>query len=318
MIEVHDVRKSYGTVEAVKGVSFSVDSNEIVGLLGPNGAGKTTIMKILTCYHFPSSGSAEVAGLDVYQDSLEIKRRIGYLPETAPVYPELNVMEYLNFIADSREIPSTEKADRIDHAIEQCGLEKMVYRSIDNLSKGYRQRTGLAQAIVHDPDILILDEPTSGLDPNQILDIRALITELGKKKTVILSTHIMQEVEAVCGRVLILNEGRIAAEGTPEEITSELQGEDLFTLTLKGAESAAAHKALQGLDGVSSVTDVVTIGGDVCSLRLSMSAGDGYENGERIFDWAVKSGYKLVDMHRTRYSLEDIFTKLTKGPKENV
>ena len=190
MIQVDEVRKNYGHVQAVRGVSFEVNQGEVFGLLGPNGAGKTTILRMLTGYHFPSSGTARVNGHDVYVDPISVKSSIGYLPESAPLYTELNVMEYLEFIAQARNIPPSERAGRIEWAVSQCGLEEVVYRSIDNLSKGYRQRTGLAQAIIHDPAILILDEPTTGLDPNQIIEIRRLIRELGREKTDIRSTHI--------------------------------------------------------------------------------------------------------------------------------
>jgi len=205
MIEASNLGKRYGTLEAVRGVSFSINPGEVVGLLGPNGAGKTTIMKILTCYMFPSSGSATVNGWDIFERPLEIKKLVGYLPENAPLYTDLNVLEYLSFMAESRSLKGNAKTERIEWAVEECGLKSVVYRSIDTISKGFRQRTGLAQAILHDPEILVLDEPTTGLDPNQIIEIRELIKRLGKEKTVILSTHILQEVEATCGRVLILN-----------------------------------------------------------------------------------------------------------------
>lgn len=321
MIQVTDVRKNYGHVQAVRGVSFEVNQGEVFGLLGPNGAGKTTILKMLTCYHFPSSGSASVNGHDVYTDPIAVKQSIGYLPESAPLYTELNVMEYLQFIAEARNIPPGERAGRIDWAIHACGLEDVVYRSIDNLSKGYRQRTGLAQAIIHDPAILILDEPTTGLDPNQIIEIRRLVRELGKEKTVILSTHILQEVEAVCDRVLILNEGRVAAEGTTGEIASEMKGEDVFLFTVKGGTPEAVRGAVERIPGLSRIegveavedgarTDVqVTLGG----ARSGGSPGNDVDGGEVIFDWAVSEGFKLTGLERKRYSLEDIFISLTTG-----
>ena len=238
MIEVTNLSKRYGSLEAVKGVSFGIPKGEVVGLLGPNGAGKTTIMKVLTTYMYPSGGTATVNGFDIFEQPLEIRKSVGYLPENAPLYTDLNVKEYLDFVADARSLRGERKKERIEWVIEECGLQSVLYRNIDKLSKGYRQRTGLAQAILHDPEILILDEPTTGLDPNQILEIRELIRRHGQKKTVILSTHILQEVEATCSRVLILNEGQIAAQGTVQEIQRGLQGEVQLALTVKGRPPA--------------------------------------------------------------------------------
>jgi ABC-2 type transport system ATP-binding protein len=323
MIQVSDVRKNYGHVQAVRGVSFEVNQGEVFGLLGPNGAGKTTILRMLTCYHFPSSGTATVNGHDVYTDPIAVKQSIGYLPESAPLYTELNVMEYLQFMAEARNIPPNERTDRIDWAIEACGLDGVVYRSIDNLSKGYRQRTGLAQAIIHDPAILILDEPTTGLDPNQIIEIRRLVRELGREKTVILSTHILQEVEAVCDRVLILNEGRVAAEGTTGEIGSQMKGEDVFLFTVKGAPEQSVGKALEGLPKLSRVERLESTGdgADVrtdCEVTMAVGRNERPEGGEIIFDWAVDHGVKLVGLERKRYSLEDIFIRLTTQESETT
>jgi ABC-2 type transport system ATP-binding protein len=234
MIEVRNLTKHYGSVEAVKDLSFAVGKDQVLGFLGPNGAGKTTVMKILTGYHFPSAGTALVDGIDVQEEPEEVKKRIGYLPESVPLYGDLTVAEYLGFIAEARLIPAGERKRAIDAAVSSCGLRSHQSRRIENLSKGYRQRVGLAQAIIHDPPILILDEPTTGLDPNQIIEIRGLIKGLGERKTVILSTHILQEVEAICSRVLIINEGRIAAQGKPEEIAGTLKGGDTWELILKG------------------------------------------------------------------------------------
>jgi ABC-2 type transport system ATP-binding protein len=225
MIEVQDLSKYYGRIKAVDGVSFTVGQDQVLGFLGPNGAGKTTVMKILTGYHFPSGGRALVDGIPVTEDPVELKRRTGYLPETVPLYGELTVTEYLNFIAAGRLIPRRTRRAAIDLSMEACGLTDCRFRRIETLSKGFKQRTGLAQAILHDPPILILDEPTTGLDPNQIIEIRALIRELGKRKTVILSTHILQELEAVATQVLIINRGKIAAQGRPEEIAGAMKGD---------------------------------------------------------------------------------------------
>jgi ABC-2 type transport system ATP-binding protein len=318
MIEADNLGKRYGSLEAVRGVSFSIDSGEVVGLLGPNGAGKTTIMKILTCYMFPSYGSARVAGFDIFEEPLSIKRAVGYLPENAPLYSDLNVMEYLDFMAEARALKGNRKSERIERVIDECGLERVVYRGIDAISKGYRQRTGLAQAILHDPDILILDEPTTGLDPNQIIEIRHLITRLGKKKTVILSTHILQEVEATCNRVLILNDGQIVAKGTAEEIQREMKGEMLLRLLLKGPGDPGP-----GLAKLAGVREVLRNepaprpeGGKRRVVHLALDPEAVAE--EAVFDWAVKEGYKILEMVPQRASLEELFIKLTREGGSDV
>lgn len=311
MIEVSNLGKRYGTLEAIRGVNFSINPGEVVGLLGPNGAGKTTIMKILTCFMFPSFGTATVNGWDIFERPLEIKRLVGYLPENAPLYTDLNVLEYLSFMAESRSLKGNAKAERIEWAVEECGLKSVVYRGIDTISKGFRQRTGLAQALLHNPEILILDEPTTGLDPNQIIEIRELIKRLGKEKTVILSTHILQEVEATCGRVLILNEGQIVAKGSPEEINREMKGELLLELLLKGDREPA------DVDRVSGVRDLLkssSPGEGLHQLQIALLPDSGGE--EAVFDWAVKEGYKILSMVPKRLSLEELFIKLTREGRE--
>jgi ABC-2 type transport system ATP-binding protein len=313
MIEVMSLSKRYGTVEAVRNVSFSVGAEQVTGFLGPNGAGKTTVMKILTGYHFPSGGSALVDGISVEEDPVEVKKRIGYLPENVPLYGDLTVDEYLSFIADSRLIPPAERQDKIEASLACCGLGAYRSRKIETLSKGYRQRTGLAQAILHDPPILILDEPTTGLDPNQIIEIRSLIKELGRRKTVILSTHILQEVEAVCDRVLILNEGRIAAQGTAEEIAGTMKGGDTWELVLKGAdaESIRGKLSLLGSDLAVGAVEAAEDGTVRLGFFVPSESAAGVSGGERIFDWAVSSGLKILGMNRKKLSLEDIFVQLT-------
>jgi len=308
MIEATNLGKRYGSLEAVKGVSFGIQAGEVVGLLGPNGAGKTTIMKILTCFMYPSYGTATLNGSDVFADPLAIKRAVGYLPENAPLYTDLNVMEYLDFIADARGLVGGRKAERIGEVIGECGLEPVVYRGIDTLSKGFRQRAGLAQAIIHNPQIMILDEPTSGLDPNQIIEIRQLIKRLGKEKTVILSTHILQEVEATCNRVLILNEGRIVAQGTTEQINRELRGEVTLAVTVTGPRQPGP--SVGGLAGVREVLKNQAAGANRFELTLSVDPDSGVE--EKVFDWAVAEGYRIVALVPQRLSLEELFIKLTR------
>jgi ABC-2 type transport system ATP-binding protein len=325
MIEVKELSKRYGNVEAVMGVSFSVGKDQVLGFLGPNGAGKTTIMKILTGYHYPTGGAAFVDGLSVQEQSVAVKARIGYLPEGVPLYGDLTVDEYLGFVADARLIAKGERSAKIGAAVEACGLGGMRGRRIETLSKGYKQRTGLAGAIVHDPPILILDEPTTGLDPNQIIEIRNLIKELGKRKTVILSTHILQEVEAVCNQVLILNEGKIAAQGTPEEIAVSMKGGVSWRLRLKAGggsggkpavESAlASFAAAHGAENQTVDQTIDEKGGIFEAAFLARNTGErsGGEDrfAEELFDWAVARDYKILSMSRQRLTLEDIFVQLT-------
>jgi ABC-2 type transport system ATP-binding protein len=310
MIEVHNLVKRYGPVEAVKDVSFSLGKDQVLGFLGPNGAGKTTVMKILTGFHFPSGGTALVDGISVQDDPVAVKRRIGYMPESVPLYTDLTVREYLAFIADARLIPREEREKAIRTSLDACGLDQVRNKRIEALSKGYKQRLGLAQAIIHDPPILILDEPTSGLDPNQIIEIRSLIKELGGRKTVILSTHILQEVEAVCSQVLIINEGRIAAQGKPEDIAGTMKGGDTWELSLKGADVPGVRARLARLGGNPASLTLEARDDGVVDLGFFVPGTDSL-GGEAIFDWAVAEGLKILGMNRKKLSLEDIFVKLT-------
>ncbi len=240
MIEVNQLTKKYGEIHAVDGVSFKVDDGEILGFLGPNGAGKTTTMRILTGFIPPSSGTAVVAGHDIQVEPLEVKKRIGYLPETPPLYTDLSVSAYLNFVAKIKQIPSEKRAERLDWVLEQCGLKDVHKRVIQNLSKGYRQRVGLAQAIIHEPEVLILDEPTVGLDPAQIREIRELIRKLSENHTIILSTHILPEVTLICNRAVIINRGKIVLEGTVSELTAEKNLEEVFVDLVSKGETTEA------------------------------------------------------------------------------
>ena len=323
MIKVQDVVKLYGSFEAVSGVSFEVRPGEIVGLLGPNGAGKTTIMQVLTCYHFPSSGMALVNGHDVYDDPLAVKAATGYLPESAPLYHDMTVSEYLQFMAAARmgrARTQHERDTRIEWVTEKCGLEAVFHRSISDISKGYRQRTCLAQAILHDPAVLILDEPTSGLDPNQIVGIRSLIRELGREKTVILSTHILQEVEAICDRVIIISNGHIAAIGATDEIAAQVKGSggELYIARFKAATAAVARKFADEQSFRSALATMPSFKNTHLLTRSATEpvweahftlAGDG--SGETVFDWALHSKLKIIELTRKRYSLEEVFSTLT-------
>ena len=309
MIEVQGLTKTFGSETAVDHISFEVHPGDILGFLGPNGAGKTTTMRILTCYLPPTSGTVRIDGLDVLEDSLEIRKRIGYLPETTPLYPDMTVVDYLDFIADMRRIPSPLKTRRIAEMVEVCGLGDVLDKRIETLSKGYRQRVGLAQAIIHDPPILILDEPTSGLDPNQIVEIRELIRSLGREKTVILSTHILPEVQASCNRVLIIHRGRIVADATPEDLSSQFAGEQRILLGVK-APAETVQARLQALDDLH-VASVSEEPDGVVLFTLTTSTDEDLR--PQLFQLAVQEGWLLHELHRETANLEEIFRQLTTG-----
>lgn len=309
MIEVTELAKSYGSVRAVDGISFSIPKGEVVGLLGPNGAGKTTTMKMLTCYMPPTKGRATVDGLDVVDDSLAVRRRIGYLPESVPLYDDMGVYEYLDFIGRVRGMGTGDRKDAIRTMVDRCGLTPVIWKGISQLSKGFRQRLGLAQALIHNPDLLILDEPTTGLDPNQIVEIRQLIRDLGKEKTVILSTHIMQEVEAVCDRVLIIGDGKIVADGTPDQLHTEFHGAQELDVLIAGGEKAQVEKALKAIGGVERVMATGARGKPVAAQVSSPKESD---LREAVFKCCVANDWVLLEMSRRVVSLEEIFRALTR------
>ena len=313
MISVSNLSRSYGTFKAVDDVSFEVGKGQIVGLLGPNGAGKTTLMKMLTGFHFPAIGSIRIDGLDLLDQTRQAQALIGYLPESSPVYPDLTVREYLEFMAGVRGLPDDEVSEAIDRALERTDATAFVNRVTSHLSRGQRQRVGLAQAILADPAILILDEPTSGLDPHQILEFRQLILTIGHEKTVILSTHIMQEVEAICERVLIMNKGKIVAEGKAEDIAKNLQGENRFQLRLKGLTTADALASLAAIPGLKGDPVLVQDGPEPlvsCAFPVDLPGG------EMLFDWAVARKAKILSLVPQTISLEDLFVQLTKETPE--
>ena len=305
MIELQDLTKSYGHVQALRGVSTSIAAGEIVGLLGPNGAGKTTAMKILAGYLLPSGGSARIAGIDITADPLAVQRRIGYLPENAPLYGDMLVLEYLAFMAEMRGIDPGSSRRRIGEAAEQCGITEVMARTIDHLSKGYRQRVGLAGTIVHDPEILILDEPTTGLDPNQIVEIRELIQNMGQTKTVILSTHILPEVEASCSRAVILIDGQIRADGTLEELTRSATQ----VVRVAPGNPAEARALFEGLDGVRRVRHEA--GERVHTYRLDLDGRD--DVGEAVYQAVRERGWSLAELRRDDRTLEQVFRELTES-----
>jgi ABC-2 type transport system ATP-binding protein len=304
MIELREIEKSYGETRALKGISFSIPRGEVVGLLGPNGAGKTTAIKIIVGYLLPSAGSATVAGLDVVEQPLAVQERIGYLPENAPLYHDMLVQDYLGFMADMRGLDVDARGRRLAVVVDSCGIGGVLTRPIGQLSKGYRQRVGLAAALLHDPEILVLDEPTSGLDPNQIIEVRSLIRRLGKTKTVILSTHILSEVEATCDRAVILIDGRVRADDTLAGLTrSRAQ-----VVTLAAPDVEGARQALAGLPGVTGVE--VARGPDgFHTLRLSLASDDAI--GEAVSELAQRRGWKLRELRRDDRSLEQVFRELT-------
>jgi len=306
MIEVSGLTKSYGSFKAVDNLSFVVKEGEITGFLGPNGAGKTTTLRMLSCYIEPDSGSVTVGGFNSKDSAKEIKKIIGYLPESAPLYGDMIVYDYLSFVARVRGLEGDES---IRNAAEICRIRDVMHKNIMELSKGYRQRVGLAHAIIHDPQVLILDEPTSGLDPVEIVEIRNLIKELGKSKTVILSTHILHEVEAACDRIIIIDKGRIAADDTTANLQSAVRGKRNICLKIRGAlfdEAYAILKAAEGVERVDPLDD-----SNFTSLMVTASGSDDVR--PVIFEAAVKNGWVIYEMRQEFESLENIFRELTSG-----
>ena len=313
MISIEGLSKSYGATQALRGVSFEVPRGQVVGFLGPNGAGKTTTMRILAGYASPTSGSAKVGGIDVVLDPIASRRMIGYLPENNPLYEEMMVLDFLHFVARVRGVDAGEERERIKNAVERCGLKSVISRDIGQLSKGFRQRVGLAQAILHDPDLLILDEPTSGLDPNQIAEIRHLIKELGREKTVILSTHILSEVQSTCGRVLIINEGKLVADDSPERLASAEGGTVTVVVASRAGAAMQAADIRSMLERIPGVSGVEVVEGEGTGT-LGFALRYGKEDPRRaLFETAVKNGLILLEVQRKHVSLEETFRKLTAG-----
>jgi ABC-2 type transport system ATP-binding protein len=311
MIEVEDLTKNYGYTRAVNQVSFSVRRGEVLGFLGPNGAGKSTTMKMLTCYLAPSAGRAVVAGHDVFDDSLNVRKHVGYLPEDTPIYRDMTVVEFLQFAAAMRGMDPAKVDGRIKEIGVRCGLGDVAGKLVGELSKGFRQRVGLAQAILHDPDIVILDEPTSGLDPNQIVEIRSLIKEIGREKTVILSTHILPEVQATCSRVVIISGGKLVADGTPDELRArERGGRYRVVVESNGVPKDAIRDRLASLAGV---TRCEMVAGEDGSHAFAIDAGGVLDLRKPIFKVAVDNRWTLLELGREAASLEDVFRNLTTG-----
>lgn len=318
VIEVEELTKRYGARPAVEGVSFHVERGEVVGFLGPNGAGKSTTLRMITGFLNPTSGRIRVGGLDTLVDPLGVRRQIGYMPEGVPLYPEMRVGEYLRYRAELKEVPGRQSKSRVGAALEAADITDVEDRIIGQLSKGYRQRVGLADALVADPPLLILDEPTAGLDPNQIRHVRELIGSFKGKKTVFLSTHILTEVEAMCERVVIIHKGKLVGEGTPDSLEARTAGEQRVTLVVRGEDDAvdALTEALHQVPGVSQVAIEALPADGVKALTLSTEAGADVM--ERVFAQVVEAGVALRQLTREEERLEDVFASLTHAEEEEI
>ncbi|NES07813.1 MAG: ABC transporter ATP-binding protein [Okeania sp. SIO2F4] len=313
MIEVEKLSKIYGSTSALKEVSFAVQQGEILGFLGPNGAGKTTTMRILAGYLPATSGTAKIAGYDVHEDSMAVRQLIGYLPEIPPLYPEMTVEGFLFFVTRIKRVPAGDRSARVKLAMRRCGLLDKPKVLIKKLSKGYKQRVGIAQALVHDPQVIILDEPTVGLDPRQIIEVRNLIKSLAQEHTIILSTHILPEVSMTCNRVAIINQGEIVATGSPEEMSNKLASGWGYEVEIEGEtqEIETGLKLLAEVPGIQSIEKIKS--DNEGRLRLQIKCQPKMEPGKEIYNTIVTAGLGLFELRRTRASLEDVFLGLTTG-----
>jgi ABC-2 type transport system ATP-binding protein len=319
MIKVEGLTKRYARTVAVDNISFEVDKGQIVGFLGPNGAGKTTTMRVLTCFLPPTSGTASVAGFDVLENPMEVKKRIGYLPETPPVYPEMEVNEYLRFTGRLKGISSADISKKVDEVVGRCALGDVRMKLIGKLSKGYRQRVGLAQAIIHNPDVLILDEPTSGLDPKQIIEIRELLKHLSGDHTIILSTHILTEVEQSCERVIIISQGKLVAIDSVANLTNRLRGSESVAVEVEAAAGGPnPGEVQQRLEQVSGVSRVVLKDSRNGRLAFEVESLQGRQIRSELARSVVQSGWNLNELHAVGLSLEDIFLELTSTEKKKA
>lgn len=304
MIEVENVSKLFGNFRAVDGISFSIQTGEIVGLLGPNGAGKTTTMRMISGFLEPDSGTVKIDGLDVLKNPVETKRKIGYMPESAPMYSDMIVADYLKYIA---EIENQNPAEKCRELAEVCGLKEVMHKNIGELSRGNRQRVGLAHALMGNPEILILDEPTSGLDPNQVLEVRSLIKQIGKTHTVIISTHILSEVEMLCGRVIIISGGKKVADSPTEELREHFGNSSEVQICVSGASTEEAEKIFRGINGVSKIHSSLNDG----KIEFRISVEKNIEVRPEFAKACVQNGLELFEMQQKKNSLEDVFRSLT-------
>ena len=308
MIYVENLTKYFGDLCAVDHINLDIQKGEIMGLLGPNGAGKTTTLRMLTGFLRPNEGSIRVKDYTIEEHSLEIRKMLGYLPESAPLYHDMLTYDYLDYVANIRDLDKKEKHTRIRHMGELCGLNEVMHKPIGELSKGYKQRVGLAHAMMNDPEILVLDEPTSGLDPNQIIEIREIIKQIGKEKTIVVSTHILSEAEATCDRVVIINQGKIVADGTMESLKQTASGEALITLSLQNAEKDAVVRDLGSVQGVAGVL-VGDDDRDVLEVKVTCRSAEDLRGA--IYDKVKQTDWILLEFYQERQSLERIFQKLT-------
>ena len=309
MIHVENLTKNYGDIAAVDQINFEIQKGEILGLLGPNGAGKTTTLRMLTGYLRPSTGTIRVKELDIDRHPIEIKKIMGYLPESAPLYHDMLVFDYLNYVADIREIPPDRKFARIRELGDLCGLNQVMHMPIAELSKGFKQRVGLAHAMMSDPEILILDEPTSGLDPNQIVEIRDIIKRIGKQKTVVLSTHILSEAEATCDRVVIISRGKIVADGDIDKLKQSAGDTSLIHLTLQQADSDAVRQKLSATAGVQGVVRLDAVNGQ---LKVTLSVPSTRDLRGEIYRTVKQTDWELLEFYQESRTLETVFRELTK------
>ncbi|MFZ0242197.1 MAG: ATP-binding cassette domain-containing protein [Desulfobacterales bacterium] len=309
MIHVENLTKSYGGIAAVDQITLEIQNGEILGLLGPNGAGKTTTLRMLTGFLPPSAGTIRVKELDIERHPIEIKKLMGYLPESAPLYHDMLVFDYLNYIADIRETPPDVKLARLRELAELCGLNPVMHKPIAELSKGFRQRVGLAHAMMSDPEILILDEPTSGLDPNQIVEIRHIIKRIGKQKTVVLSTHILSEAEATCDRVVIISRGKIVADGDIDKLKQSAGRTSLIHLTLKNADEDAVRQKLSAIDGVPGTVQISSVDG---LARVTLTVASARDLRAEIYRTVKHTDWELLEFYQESRTLETVFRELTK------
>ncbi len=306
-LAIENLSKLYGTQRAVDNISFEIKTGEVVGFLGPNGAGKSTTMKIITCYMAPTNGTVKLDQFTIDKNADKIKQRIGYLPENNPLYSEMPVIEYLRFCAEIQGVAKENISQRLHEMIDKCGLDREKHKKISELSKGYRQRVGLAQAMIHDPELLVLDEPTTGLDPNQIVEIRNLIKELGKEKTVILSSHILSEVEATCDRIIIINNGRIVADGTSESLRQQAQGQEILHIAIDDGQKDWNNV----LKKITSLSTVETAKKLEENGKFSIQSKPENSSRKSVFDLCVENKWYLTEMTGIETKLEDVFRKLT-------
>ena len=309
MIHVESLTKYYNDLCAVDQISFDISKGEIMGLLGPNGAGKTTTLQILTGFLRPTSGSIRVKDYSIDEDSLQIKNLLGYLPESAPLYHDMLVYDYLDYVANLRGIDSSNKISRIRHLADLCGISEVMHKTINELSKGFKQRVGLAHAMMDDPEILVLDEPTSGLDPNQIIEIRDIIKRIGKEKTVILSTHILSEAEATCDRIVIINKGKIVANDSTQTLKQSASGNNLISISLQNAEFESVKQQLTSISGIS---DILQVSDDNGILNLKLTCMSSADIRGDIYKKVRQTDWILLEMHQETQTLENIFRELTR------